>query len=226
MGGGGGGGTIESIPDWYKPYIETAAGDAVGAYKTGKLGQVADFNPLQEQAIEADVRAANVAHGNYRGAADAAGRTAYAAQTGEAAINPYSRATEGLKAKAAHDAQRAWTPTGDNLAARGGVGGIRGQLLQGERDAALGRQFAELDYGDYQKRQDRALNAAQQTISNVGQLNQLASQPGALLGQAGAAVQQQQQARTDSPFAALQQLGGLLSGAPVPTQAQRAGGGK
>ena len=42
--GGGNTTTIESIPSWYKPYIQKAAGQAGAAFDSGALGTVAGLN--------------------------------------------------------------------------------------------------------------------------------------------------------------------------------------
>ena len=116
-GGGGGGGTVESIPEWYKPYIEKAAGTAVTAYDQGQLGRVAGFNPLQQQALGAQVNAANQGAGNYNAAAAAANQIGGVAQHGyNTNISGPSAATQGIKQNAIAQAQRAWAPTGDSLA--------------------------------------------------------------------------------------------------------------
>lgn len=224
-GGGGGGGTVESIPDWYKPYIEKAAGTAVTAYDQGQLGRVAGFNPLQEQALGAQVNAANQGVGNYNAAAAGANQIGGIAQHGyNTNITGPSSATEGIKRNAISQAQRAWAPTGDNLAKRGQVGGARSQLLKQERDANLANTLSGIDYQDFQNRQQASGAAAQASIGNAGALNQLAQQPSDALGAAGQAAQAQQQAQLDAPYTGLAQLGSLLSGAPTPTQQQKAGG--
>ena len=228
MAGGGGGGseTVESIPDWYKPYIEKAAGTAVTAYDQGQLGRVAGFNPLQQQAIGAQVTAANQGVGNYNAAAAGANQVGGIAQHGyNTNITGPSAATEGIKQNAIAQAQRAWAPTGANLASRGQIGGARAQLLQNDRDANLANTLSGLDYQDYNNRQQASGQAAQASIGNAASLNQLAQQPSDALGAAGAAGQAQEQAQLDAPYTGLAQLGSLLSGAPTPTQQQKMGSG-
>ena len=224
MGGGGGGGTVESIPDWYKPYVEKAAGTAVTAYDQGQLGQVAGWNPIQQQAVAAQIMAGNQAAGNYDAAAGGANIVGQIAQQGyNPNITGPSEATQGIKNAAIAQAQKAWNPTGDNLARSNAVGGARAELLKGERDAALANQLAGIDYQDFQGRQQASGQAAQQSIQNAAALNQLGQAPADALQQAGGAIQQQQQAQLDAPYTGLAQLGGLLSGAPVPSQQQKAG---
>ena len=224
-GGGGGGGTVESIPEWYKPYIEKAAGTAVTAYDQGQLGRVAGFNPLQQQALGAQVNAANQGAGNYNAAAAAANQIGGVAQHGyNTNISGPSAATQGIKQNAIAQAQRAWAPTGDSLASRGQVGGARAQLLKNDRDANLANTLSGIDYQDFNNRQQASTQAAQQSIGNAAALNQLGQQPAEALGQAGQAAQSQEQAQLDAPYTGLAQLGSLLSGAPTPTQQQKAGG--
>jgi hypothetical protein len=46
-----GGGTVESIPEWARPYMENVAKTAEGAYQSGDLGKVAGTSALQNQAF-------------------------------------------------------------------------------------------------------------------------------------------------------------------------------
>ena len=228
-GGGGGSTSSTSLPDWYKPYVEKAAGTAVTAYDQGLLGQVASFNPLQQQATNAQITAANSAAGNYDAAAAAANQIGGVAQYGyNTNIQGVSPQTSAIKQAATDQARKAWAPTGDSLASRGQIGGARDRILRNDRDNQLANTFAQIDRDDYLNRQQASTQAAQQSISNAGALNQLAYQPTQGLTAAGGAIQQQQQAQLDAPYTGLARLGGLLSGAPSPgsNTTTTGGGGK
>jgi len=219
--GGGGGDTVESIPDWYKPFIEQAAGQASGAFSAGDLSQVAGMNATQETGIDALKQAGNMAANQYGSGVQ--GQNVLANQAaGTGAFSPQS--TEALRSKAIRDAQGAFAGTGAQLASSGQIGGARAALLGQERDANLAGTLAGIDY-DAQSA-DRASRAqgAQGLLSSSQQLSGQAGDAANYFGQAGGTLQEQQQRTMDAGYQGLSRLGGLLSGAPVPTQQQKGGG--
>jgi hypothetical protein len=218
---GGDGDTIESIPDWYKPYIEKAAGQAGAAYDSGALGTVAGLNEQQQQGIDALSGAANEAMGQYTSANEATDVLKQAA-AGEGIYG--AGATQGLKNSAIRDAQKAFAPMGASLASSGQIGGARAGLLAGERDANLASALAGIDYQDLSDRRGLTTGAAQQIIGNTGAMQQAAGAGANYQGQAGQMLQEQSQRELDATYQGLQRLGSLLSGAPVPSQTQKSGG--
>jgi hypothetical protein len=218
---GGDGDTIESIPDWYKPYIEKAAGQAGAAYDSGALGTVAGLNTQQQQGIDALSGAANEAMGQYTSANEATDVLKKAA-AGEGIYG--AGATQGLKNSAIRDAQKAFAPMGASLASSGQIGGARAGLLAGERDANLASALAGIDYQDLSDRRGLTTGAAQQIIGNTGAMQQAAGAGANYQGQAGQMLQEQSQRELDATYQGLQRLGSLLSGAPVPSQTQKSGG--
>ena len=218
---GGDGDTIESIPDWYRPYIEKAAGQAGAAYDSGALGTVAGLNTQQQQGIDALSGAANEAMGQYTSANEATDVLKKAA-AGEGIYG--AGATQGLKNSAIRDAQKAFAPMGASLASSGQIGGARAGLLAGERDANLASALAGIDYQDLSDRRGLTTGAAQQIIGNTGAMQQAAGAGANYQGQAGQMLQEQSQRELDATYQGLQRLGSLLSGAPVPSQQQKSGG--
>jgi hypothetical protein len=218
---GGDGDTIESIPDWYRPYIEKAAGQAGAAYDSGALGTVAGLNEQQQQGIDALSGAANEAMGQYTSANEATDVLKQAA-AGEGIYG--AGATQGLKNSAIRDAQKAFAPMGASLASSGQIGGARAGLLAGERDANLASALAGIDYQDLSDRRGLTTGAAQQIIGNTGAMQQAAGAGANYQGQAGQMLQEQSQRELDATYQGLQRLGSLLSGAPVPSQTQKSGG--
>jgi hypothetical protein len=218
---GGDGDTIESIPDWYRPYIEKAAGQAGAAYDSGALGTVAGLNTQQQQGIDALSGAANEAMGQYTSANEATDVLKKAA-AGEGIYG--AGATQGLKNSAIRDAQKAFAPMGASLASSGQIGGARAGLLAGERDANLASALAGIDYQDLSDRRGLTTGAAQQIIGNTGAMQQAAGAGANYQGQAGQMLQEQSQRELDATYQGLQRLGSLLSGAPVPSQTQKSGG--
>jgi len=218
---GGGSDTIESIPDWYRPYIQKAAGQAGAAYDAGALGMVAGLNEQQQQGIDALSGAANEAMGQYTSANEATDVLKQAA-AGEGIYG--EGATQGLKDSAIRDAQKAFAPMGASLATSGQIGGARAGLLAGERDANLASALAGIDYQDLSDRRGLTTGAAQQIIGNTGAMQQAAGAGANYQGQAGQMLQEQSQRELDATYQGLQRLGSLLSGSPVPSQVQKSGG--
>jgi len=219
--GGGGGGTVESIPAWYRPYIENAAGQATAAYNAGDLSTVAGLNEQQQQGIDALTGAANEAMGQYNSANEATNVLKQAA-AGEGIYG--GGATQGLKDAAIRDSQAAFAPMGASLASSGQIGGARAGLLAGERDANLASALAGIDYQDLSDRRGLTTGAAQQIIGNTGAMQQAAGAGANYQGQAGQMLQEQSQREIDATYQGLQRLGSLLSGAPTPSQTQKSGG--
>jgi hypothetical protein len=219
--GGGGGDTIESIPDWYKPYITNAAGSATDAFNAGDLGMVAGLNQQQKEGINALTGAAGESMNQYNSANKATDVLKQAA-AGEGIYG--AGATQGLKNSAIRDAQKAFAPMGASLASSGQIGGARAGLLAGERDANLASALAGIDYQDLSDRRGLTTGAAQQIIGNTGAMQQAAGAGANYQGQAGQMLQEQSQRELDATYQGLQRLGSLLSGAPVPSQTQKSGG--
>jgi hypothetical protein len=219
--GGGGDDTIESIPDWYRPYITNAAGSATDAFNAGDLGMVAGLNTQQKQGINALTGAANEANLQYGGAKDAT-KVLQQAAAGEGIYG--AGATQGLKDAAIRESQAAFAPMGSALASSGQIGGARAGLLEGERDANLASALSGIDYQDLSDRRGLTTGAAQQIIGNTGSMQQAAGAGAGYQGQAGQMLQEQSQRELDATYQGLQRLGSLLSGAPVPTQSQKSGG--
>ena len=220
-GGGGGGETVESIPDWYKPFIEKAAGQASAAYTEGDLSKVAGLNPAQQSGIDALTQAGNLAANQY--GTGVTGQNVFMEQAqGTGAFSPTS--TEALRTKAIRDAQGAFAPVGSQLAASNQIGGARANLLGQERDANLASALAGIDYEAQQADRASRAQGAQSLLGSSGQLSKQAGDTAGYLGQAGSTLQEQQQRELDAGYQGLSRLGGLLSGAPVPQQQQKAGG--
>jgi len=221
---GGGGGTVEtveSIPAWYRPFIEEAAGQASAAYTGGDLSKVAGLNPAQKTGIDALTQAGNLAANQY--GTGVAGQDVFMEQAqGTGAFSPTS--TEALRTKAIRDAQGAFAPVGAQLASSGQIGGARAGILNQERDANLASALAGIDYEAQQADRASRAQGAQSLLGSSDQLSKQAGDAAGYLGQAGSTLQEQQQRELDAGYQGLSRLGGLLSGAPVPQQQQKAGG--
>jgi hypothetical protein len=220
--GGGPAQTVDTIPDWYRPYIEKAAQEAGKAFDSGELSKVAGLNPKQTEALDRLGGAADRAEEAYAGATEATGVLSDVAQ-GRGIYG--GGATQGLKDAAIRDSQAAFAPMGAQLASSGQVGGARAGLLAGERDANLASQLAGLDYQDLENRRGMSASAAQQIVGNTGAMAEAGAAGSRLLGEAGGMEQEQTQKEMDAGYQGLQRMAGLLSGAPQPGQ-QAVSGGK
>lgn len=218
--GGGGAETVESIPEWYKPFVETAAAGAQKAYDSGDLSKVTGFNEAQTQGLAGLAGAAGEADKQYDMAKGATGVLQQAAQ-GEGIYG--AGATEALRNKAIRDSQKAYAPVGTQMATQNAVGGARSQILQGDRDASLAGALAEVDYNDLNNRRTMSTGAAQSIIGNTAGMQDAAGKGAGYLGEAGGYQQEQTQREGDATYQGLQRLGGLLSGAPVPQQGPSGG---
>jgi len=221
-GGGGETKTVESIPEWYKPYVKEAAGGAMDAYRKGDLSKVAGLNRDQEDALAGLTGAADRAETTYGGAVEATGVLADAA-AGKGIYG--AGATQGLKDAAIRDSQQAYAPVGSQLASQNQIGGARAGILANDRDAGLAAQLAGIDYQDLEARRGLSTGAANSIIGNTGTMNTAGAAGANLRGEAGGMRQDQEQREMDAGYQGLQRLGGLLSGAPQPSQ-QAVSGGK
>ena len=222
---GGGGNTpqtVETIPDWYRPFIEKAAGAATEAYESGGLSNVEGMNENQLGAISSLEGASKKAGDQYN-----LGGTSQSVMQdqalGQGAFSPAS--TEALRTKAIRDAQGAFAGTGAQLASSGQVGGARAALLGQERDANLAGSLAQIDYdAQAADRASRAQGAGNLLSSTTG-MSDLAGKESDYLGSAGSAQQEQAQREGDASYQGLSRLASLLSGTPQPGQ-QAVQGGK
>ena len=221
-GGGGDTETVESIPDWYKPFIEKGANAASDALDAGSLSTVVGLNDNQNKALSGMEGAATRADSNYNTAANATGVLTDAA-SGKGIYG--AGATQGLKDSAIRDAQSAFAPVGSQLAAQGQVGGARAALLGQERDANLTSELASIDYQDLSDRRATGTSAANSIINNTGDMNTAAGAGASILGEAGGIEQEQGQREADATYQGLSRFASLLSGAPQPGQ-QAVQGGK
>jgi len=222
---GGGGSdpkTVETVPAWYRPFIEEAAGAASKMYGEGGLSNVEGMNKNQSDAIMALQSAASKSGEQYN-----LGGTSQSVMQdqalGQGAFSPAS--TEALRTKAIRDAQGAFASTGDQLASSGQVGGARAALLGQERDANLAGALAQIDYdAQAADRASRAQGAGNLLSSTTG-MSDLAGKSADYLGTAGSTQQEQAQREADAGYQGISRLASLLSGTPQPGQ-QAVQGGK
>ena len=140
-GGGGGPETVETLPEWMRPFIETAMGDVQKAFKSGKLDPHTDPSGITSNAI-ADM---NTALG---------GSLSDLTKRGGAALDQYERTMSGdydIDSTALKDA--AVMRINEEKARQGAVtagstaqvGGGRAAASQGAADASMAAKLASID---------------------------------------------------------------------------------
>ena len=209
MGGGGGGSSTTSagVPEWARPYIEKAAGEASSLYDQGALSHVEGFNPYQDAANQGLANAAAAANQQYN--VGLQGQQTFADQAAGRGV--FSQAqTQGLKDRAIRDAQGALGQV-DSLAGGSGVGGARSALLKGGIENDLAGQFAQFDYDALRNQQQLQSQGAQNLLGSTGQLTGQAGAGANYLGAAGDKIQQQQQNEADAAYQGVQRLFGLIN---------------
>ena len=223
--GGGGGSrepvTKENIPEWARPYYESALGEIQTGYEAGDFGHVEGLTDTQTQGIEGLKGAAAAADNQYN--VGVAGQDIYGQQArGEGIFSAAN--TDALKQSAIADAQKAFGGTQAAISGSGGVGGARAGILGADRDAQLANQFAQFDYDALRNQQNLQSTGADRLLSSSGQLSGQASTGADLLLGAGDREQAQAQAEGDKRFQELQRLSGLLTGTtPGVTHVQQGG---
>ena len=215
--------TVDTIPDWYRPFIESAATSAKDFYESGGLSKVEGMNENQLGAITSLEGAAEKAGDQY--GLGGAGQDVMRAQAeGTGAFS--SQSTEALRAKAIRDAQGAFADTGAQLASSGQIGGARAGLMSQERDANLSAALAGIDYDAQAADRASRSQGASNLLSSTTGMTDLAGKGADYLGSAGSTQQEQAQREADAGYQGLSRFASLLSGTPQPGQQAVQSGGK
>ena len=220
--GGGGGGveTVSTIPQEFIPPLKESIEAASAGYKAGDYGKVAGLTDQQQQGF-GDILGATA------GQADTALKSAAARDVlGGFAAGAGGLNTQGLRDKAVHDAKAAFAPTASQFAQTGNIGGGRQALAQGEASSQLARALADIDYREQDRVQSQQIGAAQQVIGAGQDIQGQYVTPGQTRAEVGSALQEQSQREADAAYQAVQRLGGVLTGTPIPQQQAVQKGGK
>ena len=182
----------------YEQYVSPFLSEAQKAQQAGELSKVAGFTPDQIAAQEA-------------------GRQAAANQTGLEALMANQAAggvdLSGMKTAAATDAKSALGALAGAAGRTGNLGGSRHALNQAGLTDDLAAKFAGIDLQKQQ--QDMAMKQAALGAQGTG---------AGLLGQVGAAGQQQAQAEADAKYQGLSRLGGMFGALPRTSTTTQSGG--
>ena len=222
MGGGGGGSatSTSSLPDWAQPYVESAAGKAVGLEGAGAFSHVEDLTPEQQDAFQRRLELSGrggalegIAQDSYGAAQAYRGAAAGQGLFGADALGQQAQALQGTIGQAQ---QAQLGQLQGQLAPRGALGSARGQASINQALTKTGADIAAKELAD---RRQYALGGAGGAI---GAGRDLQSQFGAGVEgteAVGSALQQQGQNEADAAYQGVQRLFGLL-GSPAIGQKQ------
>ena len=224
MGGSSSPTTVETVPEWLKPYLTNITQEGQDLYGAGAFSHVEGLTGEQQEGM-------GLLKGSVANQMDTANKSAQArdvmlksAQGGN--IVDYNNSnTEAIKDAAVRKTQQAFGQVSGSMAANGLVGGRRAELVKAQRDAELSASLADIDYNDYNNRKSQALNSASGVINAGSNIQQQAMAPGTNLTNVGKGLQEQNQRQADGAFQGYQRWLGALQGVPV-TPNQPVTGGK
>jgi len=201
---GGGPETVETLPDWMRPYIEQGMSTVQSAYGSGDLSNVAGLTADQTAGFDA-------LRGGAQTQQDMVDLATGIAGGGEMTD------TSAMKDAAAY--RMAVSRKGEGYTGGGlsNVGGGRGAVQDAVKDAELQAAYAQMDYDALQADRARMDSARQEAMAG-------ATAGGTTLSELGAAQQEQNQAEMDATYQGLQRMAelyGIGGGAQ-----QQATGGK
>tara|TARA_R110002012_G_scaffold282146_1_gene471803 strand:- start:3683 stop:4396 length:714 start_codon:yes stop_codon:yes gene_type:complete len=182
----------------YEQYVSPFLKQAQAAQQAGDLSKVAGFNQDQLDA-------------------QAAARKSAGAQTGLEQLMAQQASAgvdlSGMKTAATTDAQKALGSLAGAAGRTGNLGGSRQALNQVGLTNDLAAKFAGIDLQKQQ--QDMAMKQAALGAQGTG---------AGMLGQIGAAGQQQSQAEADAQYQGLSRLGGMFGVLPKSSTTTQSGG--
>jgi hypothetical protein len=182
----------------YEQYVSPFLKQAQEAQQAGDLSKVAGFNADQLAAQEA-------------------GRKAAGAQTGleQAMADQANKGVDlsGMRAGALQQAQGALGLNAAGAGRAGGLGGSRQAINQGSITNDLAARFGQIDQ-----------SAQAQNFANKQAALGVQGQGAGMLGQVGAAGQQQEQAEADAQYQGLSRLGGMFNILPKSSTTTQSGG--
>ena len=206
MGGGGNktSTTDSGVPDWARPYLESAAQDATGLYGAGALDNVAGTNVDQSTAfggIRANTADANTTFNEAQRGQGIFGANAYGQVAGQLQPQIDDQVTRALGAQ-----EGAFSQTGN-------LGGARAQAASA---GAAGQIASDMAASEVNAQRGAAMQGADAGLSAYNTL--IAS---------GQAQQDQTQAEMDAQYQGIQRLFGLINPGTVgSTQTTTTSGGK
>ena len=209
-GGGGGTQTVESIPEWARPYIEKVAQEAGSLYDSGQLDNVASTSVLQQSAFNTAGSLDEQARAGSATLQDQQARMLELAQTGNA---------DAVYDTAAYEAAKGRAGINNEFGASGTLGSAREAVRKGSLDAELASK-AQQQILQNKLQGEQALGSS---VAGEQSLTTNAATAQATLGAQERDIAQQQ---ADAPWQALQRYASTVYGNPARQQAVSSGGGK
>ena len=209
MGGGGGKQTSVSeggVPDWARPYIESAAKSATDLYGSGGLSNVAGETADQKAAQEAIRNQAGTA-GNLPGYATGAFKDA-ATGSGVFGAGAYGDVASQLQPQIDKQVQTALGQQAGGFSRTGNLGGARAQAASASTAGNIATQLAAQEVA---AQRQGALSGAQGGLGAAGQAFGQQAAANQALAQSGAGQQQQAQNEADAAYQGIQRLFGLIN---------------
>jgi len=214
---GGGGGTVSTIPEWAKPYLENVGKAGEAAYSSGDLSRVAGATGLQEKAFT-----------------KGAGAIESAATSGASALGSQQQRLAELASKGAYDtkalkdaalleAGMKTAKLGQDYGAAGTLGSARQSVQQGAQNAATAAAMAKIDQEAAQKAFENKMLAERGIGENVGGQSKLVTDATSSIANLGNQQRQIEQQGLDSTWQGLQRYASTIYGNPARQQAM---GGK
>ena len=182
----------------YEQYVSPFLSEAQKAQQAGELSKVAGFTPDQIAAQEAGRQAAS----------NQAGLETLMANQAAGGVD-----LSGMRTAATTDAKSALGALAGAAGRTGNLGGSRHALNQAGLTDDLAAKFAGIDLQKQQ--QDMAMKQAALGAQGTG---------AGLLGQVGAAGQQQAQAEADAQYQGLSRLGSMFGALPRTSTTTQSGG--
>jgi len=182
----------------YEQYVSPFLSEAQKAQQAGELSKVAGFTPDQIAAQEAGRQAAS----------NQAGLETLMANQAAGGVD-----LSGMRTAATTQAKSALGALAGAAGRTGNLGGSRHALNQAGLTDDLAAKFAGIDLQKQQ--QDMAMKQAALGAQGTG---------AGLLGQVGAAGQQQAQAEADAQYQGLSRLGGMFGALPRTSTTTQSGG--
>ncbi len=225
-GGGGQTQTTESgVPDWARPYLETAAKDAQALYKNRDLEKVADHSQDQldaQQAIRDQVTGPQDPN-----VTTATGVLDQQAQgQGIFGTGAYGTVAEGLKDPIQRQVTDALGQQAGGFSRQGNLGGARAQAAATGTAANIASQLTSQELA---AQRAGAAQGAQGLLGASGQQFGQQAAANQALAASGQAQQQQAQNKADAQYQGIQRLFGLINPGTVgqtQTSTSSGGGGK
>jgi len=223
MGGSSSPVSVETVPEWLKPYLTNALQEGQDLYGAGGMSHVEGLTGEQQEGM-------GLIKGSTANQMDTANKSAAARDVllnsaqGKEIVGYDNVNTQAMKDAAVRRSEQAFGDTAGSMASNGLVGGRRAELVKSQNKAELASGLADIDYNDYNTRRSQAQTSAGGVISAGAGLQQQAAAPGASLANVGKGIQEQNQRQADGTYQGYQRWLGALQGVPSSPNSTGAGG--